>query len=865
MISLLKGGQLIKNGTGNKLGVGSLATPTVTNKSIINRLRDLMYETTYDEGNLKVFCDLFFVQFDWIQATADERQTCKAIILDLVSLDGDFAVLFLQQLVKQFRSTNKEHLKVDICGRTFDSVMSLKKHFRDVLVKSELNTNIVGDDYNLLLELLKYHPKEANLQRDVVAIFTSEHRNPKYNGLHCFFYKHRDGYCVDFSYARCSDNIKTRGEIFRENMCDVAIEMCRIFPQLIGSNLVELIDSIYPHQNIGIEQHVSVAKAILYIANHLESLRGELYKLLISKLTIIDAEIKLADPNAVDVDKVEAMRAVKLKELADKIKRGEINLKQAKATCEGPEWFKTMYEKMRTEEDNDDQSQKLDILLAIFYERLQEVLQRNMNVQAPPSTPRKLFRSSPRRLLIPCQSQTCVESRRAQNDHPHFNQSHALALRSMKQETDYSMSDVIVCDLLDTFEQMILPTYKCKYVQFIYFFVMAKNARWVRLFMQRMFAVVHNEMAPITRRRSAVAYISSLVCRANYIEGNLVCSCFVHLFNALKKFDFLFLHDITPSSVSRCHANLSLFYSLIQNILYIICYHTASLSRSNKCLSLIQQGTNCFLSYLDCYLKPLSYVKRNIIIQAIVSTEHCPQFRLLHEYLLKERETVHVDKGTEDEMDWLLYSPIDSIFPFDPYLLHHSSFYIRDKYRSEVPIKKENFEIKPEPQVHVEDTKVDSMVNKIVEAINEKQPIEKLICKSTHDTAGFSAVPRVVKARMDLNKRKAQQLEHTRDIEVDYDFWGFDFSICDYMQDSYFRGSFKRIHISPIIIPVTDYPLSEREIDGLRQLDDLELINAGSINLAPRKQFTLFDSLKESAAYKSALSRNKRVALETKN
>nr|PVC53907.1 hypothetical protein MACL_00003426 [Theileria orientalis] len=873
--------------TKNKYPYGngkSFPSQVESNDQLLSKLQDLIALTPLNNEAFGSFVDILVKRFNWRTAQPEEIDKCKNIVLDLISIDGGSVNGLVRSFISHFRSSDEEHQKVDIGSRIFDSVLLLKKHIRNILTTSADDVELEGEDYELLYELLGNH-SSRKVKSNVVAIFPSTHRNPRFNGLRCFFYRNRDGTVDFFSYARCCDNVKTRGQVLREHLCDMLVEIYRLAPSVLGT-ITETLDSMYPHHNVQIEHHISFTKAILYISRRIECSRSVLYKILINKLTIIDSEIKLADPNVVDVEKVENLRSEKLKELANQLIKGEKGVEESKVKLENPDWFKSMYEKLLTEEDTDDMSQKLDFLMGIMLEELESVLRSNMNV---PYTPRSVdthytsesegeelatpvakhdqsshhstestysksnvedvyatsttvsssgidssdlkatykvklengvkYKYSPLKEVDEHSKMADVETgytNATRMDHDYGNvstlqdgftngtktkdgygtvtrlqdgyskvissqdgyvklgrtdrctidstaqDSYSCKLGRMDEDYSkvssiggYTVADMIVMDLFDTFDQIILPTYNCKYVQFIYFFVLSINHKWARMFIQRLFSIVYSNAQHAIRRRAAASYISSLICRSNYVLPQYVCGSLNHLFGLLSYFEYVALptNRFNPSNTgsggsigsrrsgycgssssnassvgtnscgcahgvgseqtsgsghsqslgakgatltmkagsrrgnmhcfSLASAKLSLFYSILQDILYIICYRTDLISASPSLVAFIKDTRRGLLAYLDSYLRPLNYCKHSVITEAIRSTAHFENLKEFHAYLEAAESELASSRRSSEDYRWSLYSPIDSFFPFDPYLLHHSRYYIRDKYRSE--------------------------------------------------------------------------------------------------------------------------------------------------------------------------------------
>ncbi|BAM42275.1 uncharacterized protein TOT_040000644 [Theileria orientalis strain Shintoku] len=982
--------------TKNKYPYGngkSFPSQVESNDQLLSKLQDLIALTPLNNEAFGSFVDILVKRFNWRTAQPEEIDKCKNIVLDLISIDGGSVNGLVRSFISHFRSSDEEHQKVDIGSRIFDSVLLLKKHIRNILTTSADDVELEGEDYELLYELLGNH-SSRKVKSNVVAIFPSTHRNPRFNGLRCFFYRNRDGTVDFFSYARCCDNVKTRGQVLREHLCDMLVEIYRLAPSVLGT-ITETLDSMYPHHNVQIEHHISFTKAILYISRRIECSRSVLYKILINKLTIIDSEIKLADPNVVDVEKVENLRSEKLKELANQLIKGEKGVEESKVKLENPDWFKSMYEKLLTEEDTDDMSQKLDFLMGIMLEELESVLRSNMNV---PYTPRSVdthytsesegeelatpvakhdqsshhstestysksnvedvyatsttvsssgidssdlkatykvklengvkYKYSPLKEVDEHSKMADVETgytNATRMDHDYGNvstlqdgftngtktkdgygtvtrlqdgyskvissqdgyvklgrtdrctidstaqDSYSCKLGRMDEDYSkvssiggYTVADMIVMDLFDTFDQIILPTYNCKYVQFIYFFVLSINHKWARMFIQRLFSIVYSNAQHAIRRRAAASYISSLICRSNYVLPQYVCGSLNHLFGLLSYFDEQTSGSghsqslgakgatLTMKAGSRrgnmhcfslASAKLSLFYSILQDILYIICYRTDLISASPSLVAFIKDTRRGLLAYLDSYLRPLNYCKHSVITEAIRSTAHFENLKEFHAYLEAAESELASSRRSSEDYRWSLYSPIDSFFPFDPYLLHHSRYYIRDKYRSETTAQ----QMECTKQNH---TTCKLIINELVEAIkNEKELVDKDledVTKLVHDSLGFSSISRSIKAKLDSYKRKDGS-EYVQ-IEADYDFWGYEATIEELEQ--YSQPQQQELQST-----------EEHIIVGIDQIGDLELSLCDSVllNDVGERKHGLLDLLTSSRAYKSAARNSKRA------
>ncbi|CDR95189.1 RRN3 domain containing protein,putative [Babesia bigemina] len=714
---------------GSLSGAGQ-PSPTQDNKAIVRQLYDIVSKKSIDETALNQFLKLFSEGFCWSSATDQEVRDCRNAVVDLVVADNTLVTAVIHEFVLRFRGVSEDGAKIDLGGRVFDSLVDLKKRLRQILIDSPSGVCLEGDDLSLLLSVLRNHPRCRDAMDAVDGVFPSVHLNPKYRGLRCFFYRRKDGQCVDFSYARCADYVKPRAARYHESLCEVIIELCRLFPGVVGT-VADSLEIVYPHYNLGIEQHIAVSRSMLIIARHVPPLRGVVYRLLIKKMTIIDAEIRASDPTSFCEVKLESMRSDSLKEMAEKLRSGELGVSEAKQQMEGDAWYKRMQD-LRTDEDFDEMTQKLDSLMSIVLYELRDLLMANLNTVACESGASHMHSSDAGSSHVEDHALSSSDSE-SDSDEEVSRQGRTPsngAVGRVKQELDdgggpvqgprsaadvghaaagavkseyngntvTTVSDIIISELFDIFEDIILPTHNCKYVQFIYMYVISFHTPWTHLFLQRLLLILYDEEAHSIRRKVAANYIASIVCRANFIDGQLVCSIVYYLFSMLTKFDYLLSQcpdslassigsDTTPRSRnrfgesmnSRSTAQLKRCYSLQQDLLHIIGYHGGTIGMSPRCVRYLQEGRNSLCAFIDSRLHPIGHIPEKIIDDAIAATSIVPNLRKLHICLARAKEAIFSNDSSC--LKGFTARSVESRYPFGSFTLYHSGCFVRDKYR----------------------------------------------------------------------------------------------------------------------------------------------------------------------------------------
>ncbi|GFE54640.1 RNA polymerase I specific transcription initiation factor RRN3, putative [Babesia ovis] len=721
------------------------------NGAVVRKLEEISTKQQPDENSLKDYIRLLAEEFKWSCAADDDIRNCSNGLIDLVIADNSLISTAVHELTTKLRRIPGENSKIDIAGQEFESLQDLKKRLRHILVDSTVDENLKGGDYKLLLEILHHHPRLKH--QEVDAIFPSVHLNPKYRGMRCFFYRGKDGKCVDFSYARCADNVKTRGYKLQQCVVNTIIELCRIFPRIVDI-VADCFEALYPHYNLALEHHVSVTRAMCTIANSVPALLLPVYRLMFKKMTIIDAEIKIDDPSNFCEEKIKALRLETVKGLANQLQEGVINIEEAKERIGNREWFQEVYANIRTDEELDDMTQKLDALMAIMFEEVASVITSTMDKRCDRNRtiPEELSDSSGSdsdsdydidsssvglgsgrselgaepsgpSINIECKRDVggdttgstmdvnthrdfTTGTQRTKGEQPvtngmqHITSENRHRIKSENNQGPTTVADKIVSELFDIFEDVILPTQTCKYVQFLFIHIVSLKTSWSHLFLQRLLLILYDEEAHSTRRKAASSYIASIVCHASFIQGQVVCSIVYYLYSILAKFEYLLMQcpDSAASSMTsdftsrsrnrfgesgsvRSASQMARFYSLLQDMLHIVSYHAGVLGASPRCLKYLQDGAVSVTAFIDSHLYPVGRIREHVVDDAIAATSIVPSLRKLHISLVRAKESVF----SIDSVCTKGYSTkfVEGNYPFDSFVLYHSRYFIRDKYRTQ--------------------------------------------------------------------------------------------------------------------------------------------------------------------------------------
>ena len=149
--------------------------------------------------------------------------------------------------------------------------------------------------------------------------------------------------------------------------------------------------------------------------------------------------------------------------------------------------------------------------------------------------------------------------------------------------------------LLAIFEASILPVHKSKFVQFCVFHVASLDDAFARAFALRLLAVLRSESVVVAsvHKQSAVMYLSSYLSRAAFLPLQFVGEQLDGLVRWAASYSYSFSAVSAPEGccdespdldeLGRAVPNRNtasrheLFYSVVQSISYILCYHGVDL------------------------------------------------------------------------------------------------------------------------------------------------------------------------------------------------------------------------------------------------------------------------------------------------
>jgi RNA polymerase I-specific transcription initiation factor RRN3 len=124
--------------------------------------------------------------------------------------------------------------------------------------------------------------------------------------------------------------------------------------------------------------------------------------------------------------------------------------------------------------------------------------------------------------------------------------------------------------LLSIFDRLILPTFQCRRVQFIFFWCCSLDAQYTELFLGLLVSKALFEQAPaVVTRVAAAGYVSSLVSRAQYVDDGQARKVAAYL---LAYIDGELLEAREDPQGMASNGTLPVFYAVCQAMMMIFCF-----------------------------------------------------------------------------------------------------------------------------------------------------------------------------------------------------------------------------------------------------------------------------------------------------
>uniref|UniRef100_A0A674CM29 RRN3 homolog, RNA polymerase I transcription factor n=1 Tax=Salmo trutta TaxID=8032 RepID=A0A674CM29_SALTR len=234
-------------------------------------------------------------------------------------------------------------------------------------------------------------------------------------------------------------------------------------------------------------------------------------------------------------------------------------------------------------------------------------------------------------------------------------------------------------DLVCVFDKLILPTHASCHVQYALFYLCSFRLALAEAFLEHLWRLLQSPSHPAVLRQSAAGYMGSFLARANFLPVATVRACLDLLV------PWLHLYIDSQDSGSRAYCDITLhgpFYNACQAVFYTLIFRHRSILEGDMKKGLAYlQGLN-LERIVMCQLNPLKVCLPAVTNMFAAITR---KYQLVFCYTIIERNSRHVLPVVRSSVGGDCVStntnPLDSFFPFDPYVLKRSSKLIEPLYQ----------------------------------------------------------------------------------------------------------------------------------------------------------------------------------------
>ncbi|KAM4656863.1 RNA polymerase I-specific transcription initiation factor RRN3 isoform 1-T1 [Amazona ochrocephala] len=244
---------------------------------------------------------------------------------------------------------------------------------------------------------------------------------------------------------------------------------------------------------------------------------------------------------------------------------------------------------------------------------------------------------------------------------------------------DISNTKDLYRDLVSVFDKLILPTHASCHVQYFMFYLCSFKLGLAEAFLDHLWKKLHDPNNASVIRQTAGSYIGSFLARAKFIPVVTVKACLDLLVNWIHKY----IDNQDKGANVYCDVALhGPFYSTCQVVFYTLIFRHKQLLDGNlrKGLSYLQSLN--FERIVMCQLNPLKICIPSVVNLFAAITR---KYQLVFCYTIIERNNRQflpvVRSGSGGDLVQTCTNPLDSFFPFDPYILKRSKKTIEPFYQ----------------------------------------------------------------------------------------------------------------------------------------------------------------------------------------
>lgn len=235
-------------------------------------------------------------------------------------------------------------------------------------------------------------------------------------------------------------------------------------------------------------------------------------------------------------------------------------------------------------------------------------------------------------------------------------------------------------ELLSVFDKLILPTHASCHVQYTLFYLCSFRLALAEAFLDHLWKILQNPSQPAVLRQAAAGYMGSFLARAKFVPVLTVRACLDLLLSWIHRYI-----DSQDSSGKQAYCDISLhgpFYTACQAVFYTLIFRHGAILGGNMKKGLEYLQSLNLERVVMCQLNPLKVCLPSVTSMFAAITR---KYQVVFCYTIIEKNNRHVlpvvrSSGGGDCVTTNT-NPLDSFFPFDPYLLKRSGQLIEPLYQ----------------------------------------------------------------------------------------------------------------------------------------------------------------------------------------
>lgn len=235
-------------------------------------------------------------------------------------------------------------------------------------------------------------------------------------------------------------------------------------------------------------------------------------------------------------------------------------------------------------------------------------------------------------------------------------------------------------DLLSVFDKLILPTHASCHVQYTLFYLCSFRLALAEAFLDHLWKILQSPTQPAVLRQTAAGYLGSFLARAKFVPVLTVRACLDLLLSWIHRYI-----DSQDSSGRQACCDISLhgpFYTACQAVFYTLIFRHRAMLEGNMKKGLEYLQSLNLERVVMCQLNPLKVCLPSVTSMFAAITR---KYQVVFCYTIIERNNRHVlpvvRSSAGGDCVATNTNPLDSFFPFDPYLLKRSGQLIEPLYQ----------------------------------------------------------------------------------------------------------------------------------------------------------------------------------------